>query len=851
MQTIKFTFFILLTLILLKPADMFGQTTIYSEDFEDANDVIGTSGIFGSTYNDPTDNNWSIVKVGSPGLANSSDYCGVVTGKYLEWKDINGNASNRLDWYSKLVSVSASDISISIDWVMNGASAAPNANFYFYYRIDGGSWVNFFTKTNQSALASGTATVNSLSCSSSIELKVEGWTGDASGAYERIDNILIQGTVSSCTPPTTPPTSLSIDDYSSYSVDLSWTNNSGDSVIVVARKTIDSGVSPVSGIIYYANPVFGLGQEIGSGGSSNYVVFYGTGTSTSITGLTSGISYSFDVYAADGDCFNTTALTGSQLLPCPSSSDPVKPIPSQFRTCGSDSGTEISNDGTLSFDVEISGLATPLDVDVNGLRQIKIYLKNGSGEDLSLYSCTLTSPGAKATVSLFASGTFDSNTDAVQVTLRESSRLNPPGSSAIKPYDIGLYRITTAGDFTSNFDGLANPNGTWTVTFSESAGSTLDDIQLDYIELEFGPAFAETDISTFGNNCDNAYELVLGTYISSNSNADSNDGNQPTKHVTCGDGISGCGCWNASYNEAQYLKFTATSTYFSMSISGIQASSGDIQVIVVEGNPTPCSGSGNWTVVTCPESSFESTPNTLDGRSHTGNGSIENFDLSMDNAVIGNTYYIIIDGNASATADYYIHVTDGVASELTLPVTLVRFASEQSDNGIDIFWETASEINNDYFVLERSLNAIDFERIAVISGAGNSNSNKIYSYFDHNHYDAHVYYRLKQVDFDGQFSYSNVISVRSDMFLSSTEIKSWYDDFDGAFYFDISSLQNEELDIDVFNSLAIKSIGFKFNALEQSNSLLKIPVNGLKPGIYYYRIIGGNNTYSGKIIKTN
>jgi hypothetical protein len=39
--------------------------------------------------------------------------------------------------------------------------------------------------------------------------------------------------------------------------------------------------------------------------------------------------------------------------------------------------------------------------------------------------------------------------------------------------------------------------------------------------------------------------------------------------------------------------------------------------------------------------------------------------------------------------------------------------------------------------------------------------------------------------------------------------------------------KQEELDIDVFNSLAIKSIGFKFNALEQSNSLLKIPVNGL------------------------
>ncbi|MDA3911633.1 MAG: hypothetical protein PF448_09775 [Bacteroidales bacterium] len=746
-------------LVLIMSQPLYAQNIIYSEYFEDANDVIGTSGIFGSTSNDPTDNNWSIVEVGSPGLVNSSDYCGVVSGKHLEWKDINGSSSDRLDWYSKVINVSASDVSISIDWEMNGASSAPNANFYFYYRIDGGSWVNFFTRINQSTYDSGTASLSGLSCASSIELKVEGWTGDASSAYERIDNIVIEGTLSSCTPPSTPPSGLSIDDYSSYSVDLSWTNNSGDSVLVVARKTIDLDVPPVSDISYTANPIFGLGQEIGSGNSGNFVVYYDTGASASITGLTSGLSYSFDIYTADGTCFNTTALTGSQILSCPSSFDPAFSIPAQFRTCGSFAGTEISNDGTLSFDIEVSGLTAPLDVNENGLRQVKIFLKNGNGEDLSQYECNLTSPGAKGSIELFSTGTFDSNTDDVQVTLRESSRLNLPTSSAIKPYDIGLYRISTAGDFSSNFDGLANANGTWTVTFSETASSTLDDIELDYIELEFGPSFSETDISNFGANCDNAYELVLGTYVSSNLNADSDDGNQPTKHVSCGDGITGCGCWNASYNEAQYLKFIATSTYFNMSVSGIQASSGDIQVIVVEGNPTPCSGHDNWIVMTCPESSSESTPNTLDGRSHTGNGSVENFDLSMDNAVIGNTYYIIIDGNSSATANYYIHVTDGVSSEYPLPVELVDFSAFTLQNKVILNWVTASEKNNEKFILQRSSNGVDFENIAEIKGHGDSYETIQYQYTDEKPLQGISYYRLKQVDFDGTLSLTYPVSV--------------------------------------------------------------------------------------------
>ncbi|MGB0888594.1 MAG: T9SS type A sorting domain-containing protein, partial [Vicingaceae bacterium] len=95
-----------------------------------------------------------------------------------------------------------------------------------------------------------------------------------------------------------------------------------------------------------------------------------------------------------------------------------------------------------------------------------------------------------------------------------------------------------------------------------------------------------------------------------------------------------------------------------------------------------------------------------------------------------------------------------------LPITLVSFnGSPYSEHNL-LEWVTASEINNDYFILERSDNGIDFEEISNISGAGNSNKLINYS-FSHRFPKNIEYYRLKQVDFDGKYSYSKIIVIKS------------------------------------------------------------------------------------------
>ena len=94
-----------------------------------------------------------------------------------------------------------------------------------------------------------------------------------------------------------------------------------------------------------------------------------------------------------------------------------------------------------------------------------------------------------------------------------------------------------------------------------------------------------------------------------------------------------------------------------------------------------------------------------------------------------------------------------------LPIELLSFTGECYNQSIVLEWSTATEINNDYFSIERSIDGINWQIIAKIDGAGNSTSIKNYSYIDVGQYNDISYYRLKQTDFDGQFKYSAIIAI--------------------------------------------------------------------------------------------
>ncbi len=96
-----------------------------------------------------------------------------------------------------------------------------------------------------------------------------------------------------------------------------------------------------------------------------------------------------------------------------------------------------------------------------------------------------------------------------------------------------------------------------------------------------------------------------------------------------------------------------------------------------------------------------------------------------------------------------------------LPVELLSFEAECENQNITLGWSTASEINNDFFTIERSIDGINWQVISIISGAGNSSSNMHYSFIDISNSFEISYYRLKQTDFDGNFKYSSIITAKN------------------------------------------------------------------------------------------
>jgi Secretion system C-terminal sorting domain len=95
-----------------------------------------------------------------------------------------------------------------------------------------------------------------------------------------------------------------------------------------------------------------------------------------------------------------------------------------------------------------------------------------------------------------------------------------------------------------------------------------------------------------------------------------------------------------------------------------------------------------------------------------------------------------------------------------LPVEMIDFDATDQNNKSILKWTTASETNNDFFTIERSADGRNFENIGETKGAGNSSHEITYTFTDAHPVPGINYYRIKQTDYDGQFSYSEIRSVR-------------------------------------------------------------------------------------------
>ena len=221
-----------------------------------------------------------------------------------------------------------------------------------------------------------------------------------------------------------------------------------------------------------------------------------------------------------------------------------------------------------------------------------------------------------------------------------------------------------------------------------------------------------------------------------------------------------------------------------------------------------------------------------------GVGSWETTLFGTNNAASDNVTNIVV-----APADFYKDwiLTDRLAP---LPVELLIFDAVCNDGGTTISWITASEINNDYFVVEKSYDATVFFELATVNGAGNSNVQNNYSVND-NDFGTLVYYRLKQVDFNGTTKYFDVkaINCGNDNF-EVTNFVMGTDQLD----FKINTSQAENLQIFLYDYRG-RLVANQKSQINKGINNLEIPGLNLSTGIYMLSIIGETNSFSTKLMK--
>ncbi|MFH1196685.1 MAG: T9SS type A sorting domain-containing protein [bacterium] len=209
------------------------------------------------------------------------------------------------------------------------------------------------------------------------------------------------------------------------------------------------------------------------------------------------------------------------------------------------------------------------------------------------------------------------------------------------------------------------------------------------------------------------------------------------------------------------------------------------------------------------------------------------------------------DGDSRHVSYPYIGADESITTPL--PVELVSFSLSVEGNNVTLSWQTATEVNNYGFEIERTSSTstpdpFEWEKIGFVEGYGNSNSTKHYSFIDEYYPSGKVKYRLKQIDTYGGYIYSEEVSV----------------DFGNIIKFELSQnfpnpfnpITTIKYEIPVISSVTLKMydmLGREIITLINEKKLpgkYKVNLDGsnFPSGVYLYRLTAGNFVCTKKLI---
>ena len=164
-----------------------------------------------------------------------------------------------------------------------------------------------------------------------------------------------------------------------------------------------------------------------------------------------------------------------------------------------------------------------------------------------------------------------------------------------------------------------------------------------------------------------------------------------------------------------------------------------------------------------------------------------------------------------------------------MPIELLSFNARAIENGdVQLDWQTASETNNDYFTIEKSRNAEDWRIVNNVEAVGNSRQLVSYTNIDENPYPEISYYRLKQTDFNGQYSYSEIRLVNIDD-LKSSPINVYPNPTNSQITIEGSKAEIAKLRIYDLHGQDVRSL---IKIEESSDFRLTLDISNLRKGMY-------------------
>ncbi|MCH7965251.1 MAG: T9SS type A sorting domain-containing protein [Bacteroidetes bacterium] len=185
--------------------------------------------------------------------------------------------------------------------------------------------------------------------------------------------------------------------------------------------------------------------------------------------------------------------------------------------------------------------------------------------------------------------------------------------------------------------------------------------------------------------------------------------------------------------------------------------------------------------------------------------------------------------------------------DVIIPVELTSFSALTNANDVILNWQTATEINNQGFEIQRSSDG-EFEKIGFVPGHGTTTETQSYIFIDENVLPGEYSYRLKQMDYDGTTEYSNIVEIDVTQPIEYSLSQNYPNPFNPSTTISYSISKDGLVTLKVYDILG-KEVLTLINEVQSAGTKnITFDASELSSGVYYYQLVSGEFTSIKKLI---